>query len=107
MSGPRSAPATGRVGAGRSCPVELAMEHGDRPEVLLAQPFRERLRQGDRAVIAAGAAERDREPGLALADVGREHERQELAEIGEELLGHRLTEDEGPNLRRQTGQLAE
>ena len=61
--------------AGGSCPVELAVEDRDRPEVLLAQPGRELLGDDDRAVVAAGAADADRQPGLALGDVGREGER--------------------------------
>ncbi len=46
------------------------MEHRDRPEVALAQPGGQLLDHHDRAVVAPGAADGDREPVLALLDVG-------------------------------------
>src|SRR5947209_1739432 len=83
------------------------MEDGDRPEVLLAEPRRELLGQRDRAVVAAGAAHRDREARLALAEVSGQGEREELVEVAEELPGDRLVEDERANLLREARQGAE
>ena len=57
-------------GAG-SCPLELPVEDRDRADVPLAHPGGELLGDDDRAVEAAGAADRDRQAGLALGDVGR------------------------------------
>ncbi len=54
--------------------LELAMEDGHGAEVLLAQPGGELLGDRDRAMEPARATDPDREPGLALADVGRDDE---------------------------------
>ena len=64
------------------------------PKSLLAQPGGQLLGDDDRAVVAAGAADRDRQPGLALADVGRDREVEELVQERQEALGDRLAEDE-------------
>ena len=64
--------------------VELAVEDRDRARVALAQPGGELLGDDDAAVVAAGAADRDRQPGLALVDVGRDREVEELLEEVEE-----------------------
>ena len=69
------------------------MEDRDRAEVLLAQPGGERLADGDRAVEAAGAADGDGQPGLALPDVGRDGEVEELLQEGQEALGDGLAQD--------------
>ena len=74
--------------------LQLAVEDRDRPEVLLAEPGRELLGEDDRAVVAARAAEGDRQAGLALADVGRHAQVEEVVEVVEELLGDGLAEDE-------------
>ena len=55
-----------------SCPLELAVEDLDRLVAALAEPARELLGEDDRAVAAAGAADADREPALALGREGRD-----------------------------------
>src|SRR6476646_8742772 len=87
--------------------LELPVEHRDRPVVLFAEPARQLLGERDRAVVAAGAAERDREPRLALADVGRQREVEELMEVLEELAGDGLAKDVVADRLGQARQLAE
>src|SRR5689334_22568209 len=53
---------------------ELAVEHLDRLVALLAQPPCELLREHDRPVPPAGAADADRESALALVPEGRDAE---------------------------------
>ena len=57
----------------------------------------------DRTVPAAGAADRDREAGLALLDVGRDEQVEQFVEPGEEALGDRLAEHVLADLGRQPG----
>ena len=85
-------------------PVELPVEDRDRAEVLVAQPAGELLGDDDRAVIAAGAADRDGQARLALGDVGRDRELEELDEEVEEACRDRLAEHEGPDLVGQPGE---
>src|SRR5436190_218121 len=79
------------------------MEDRDRAVVLLAQPPGDLLGHDDRPVKAAGAADGDGQPGLPLADICRDGERQELLEVVQEASRHRLREDEGPDRVGQTG----
>ena len=58
-------------------------------------------------MVAAGAAEGDREPRLALADVGRQRELEVLVEVLEEAPGDRLGEDVVAYSVCQARQLAE
>ena len=99
----------GSAGAGRSRPVELAME--DRRPARSPRSrshVGELLGDGDRAVVAAGAADRDRQPGLALADVGRDGERRgSRAGSSRNSLGDRLAEDEVADRLGQARQLAQ
>src|SRR5206468_9829190 len=87
--------------------VQLAMEHGHGPEIPFAEPARQLLGERDRAVVAAGAAERDRQAGLPFADVGRDREGQEVLDVLQEVLGGGLLEDEHPDCLGQARQLAE
>src|SRR3954447_3577449 len=68
------------------------MEDADRAEVLLAQPRGERFGDRDGPVIAAGAADRDREPGLPLAHVGGDGDGQVALQDVEELARDRLAQ---------------
>src|SRR3954469_17484057 len=79
------------------------MEHGDRPEPTLAEPRRELLGHDDRAVKPARTADRNREPALALRDVGRDGELEKAAQRIEELGRERLVEDIGADRVRQPG----
>src|SRR3954464_4969520 len=81
------------VASPASLPVELAVEDGNRPEAALAEPRRELLGDDDRAVVAAGATDGDRQPRLALGDVGRDGEVEKAVEGVEELARDRLVED--------------
>ncbi len=63
---------------------------------------RERLGDDDRAVEAAGAADGDGQPGLALPDVGRDGEAEEFLEEGQEALGHGLAKDVLPHRLKQS-----
>ena len=88
-----------------SRPVELAVEDRDRAEVLLAQPGRELLGDDDRAVEAAGAA--DRRSSAASCPrrcrPGPRTSRKSWRNV-EEPLRDRLVEDERPDLVGQAGQ---
>ena len=77
---------------------QLAVEHRHGAGVLLAEPRRELLGEDDAAVVAAGAADGDREPGLALGDVGRDRELEELLQQVQEPLRDRLVEHVGADL---------
>ena len=77
------------------------------PKSWFAQPARQLLGDDDRAVVAAGAADGDRQPRLALGDVGRDREVEELVEELEEAAGDGLVEDERADLVGQPGQRAE
>src|SRR6266540_4093791 len=90
-----------------SLPVELAVEDGNRPEVPFAEPRGEVLGEDDRAVVAAGAADRDRQSGLALFDVGRQGVLEELVDRRQEAPGEGLVQDVGPNGLGQARQVAE
>ena len=65
-------------------PLELAMEDRDRPELVLPEPRRELLGEDDRAVVAAGAADGDRQPRPAVLGVGRDGKLQQLLDELEE-----------------------
>ena len=93
-------------GAG-SCPLQLAVEDRDRPEPALAQPGRQLLGDDDRAVVAAGAADGDRQARLALRDVGRDREVEEVLQEREEAARDGLAEDELADGLGQAGQLAQ
>src|SRR5262245_37587469 len=61
--------------------LQLPVEDRDGSVVRLPEPARQLLGERDRAVVAAGAPESDREPRLALADVGRQRELEVLVEV--------------------------
>ena len=76
--------------------------HG--PEVPLAQPRRELLGDHDRAMEAAGAPDRDREPRLALVDVGRDEQVEDGRGAGRgTVAGDRLAEDVLADVLGQAG----
>src|SRR5688572_19068444 len=79
------------------------MEDRHRARVLLAEPTREHLGEHDAAVIAAGAADPDRQPRLALRDVRGDGEFEEAPQEVEELARDRLIEDVGTYLVGQAG----
>src|SRR4051794_18483034 len=83
------------------------MEDGDGAEILLAEPRGELLGDDDRAVIATRATDPDGQPGLALRDVRRDRERQELLEELEEPRRDGLAEDECADLVGESGQWAQ
>src|SRR5258706_1979488 len=74
--------------------LELPMEHGDRPMAPGLEASRELLGDDDRAVIAAGAADPDREPALAVGLHRRDRELEEVLDELQELVGPGLIEDE-------------
>jgi hypothetical protein len=80
------------------------VEDGHGPGVLAAEPLGEELGDHDAPVIAAGAADCDREPRLALLDVRRDREVEELLEEVEEAAGHRLAQDVVADLLGHAGE---
>src|SRR5438093_2611979 len=79
-------------------PIEIAMQDRRREAALLeerAQLFDE----GDRAVPAAGAADRHGQVRLALSLVARQQELEQLAQASQELLAFLPREDELPHPR--------
>ena len=109
---PHGARLTGHGLASR--PLQLAMEDLDGLVAALAQPAGQLLGEHDRAVAAAGAADPDRQPALALGREGRDGELEQVVDLVQVLEGARLGEDEladrlasGPSARaapaRSTG----
>ena len=81
---------------------------GDDGEARRAQARRDALRGGDRAVLAAGAADGDGDIGLELVDVARQGRRQQVGVAVDEGGGAVLAEDvvgHGRVLPRQVAQL--
>ena len=66
---------------------------GDDGEARRAQARRDALRGGDRAVLAAGAADGDGDIGLELVDVARQGRRQQVGVAVDEGGGAVLAED--------------
>ena len=87
----------GRAPDGRPTPARRAR----------SQPGGELLGDDDRAVVAAGAADGDRQAGLALRLVGRQREVEEVVEERDEPAGDRLVEHERAHRLREPGQLAQ
>ena len=69
------------------------MEEGDRLLAGGSQPAGQLLRQGDRAVVATGAAERHHQARLPFRAVPRQGQRQQLLDEVEEAPRGRLGED--------------
>ena len=67
------------------------------PKSRSAEPGRKLLADHDRAVEAAGAADRDREARLALVHVGRHEQVQQVSELVEERRRDRLAQDVLPD----------
>ena len=80
------------------------MEDGHRHVRQLTEAPRELLGQGDRAVEATRAAERDPQLILALGAIRRGGEGQELGDELEEPIRRRLLEDEVADLRLLAGE---
>ena len=86
--------------------VRAPVEDCDRTVVPLAQPRGELLGHDDGAVEATGAAQRDGQARLALADVGRHGEVEELLDHPEKATSHGLPEDVLADRVGQAGQPA-
>src|SRR5439155_23104764 len=86
---------------------ELAVEHLDRIVPLVAQPLGELLREHDRTVAAAGAADADREPALALVGEGGNAELEQLVDQVHVLARAGLGQHEFADRLGQAGQLAQ
>src|SRR5439155_22021383 len=92
--GPRSRTPGDPSATERSLALEVAMDDGRR----VAEPRKEPpelLREGDRPVTAAGAANRDGEVGLPFPPVAGQDELQEVLEAPEHLLALRMVQHEG------------
>ncbi len=74
------------------------MEDGHGPEVPVPEPGGQLLRHHDGSVPAAGAADGDRQPGLALLRVGRHQEVEQVLQPLQELARDRQAHDVGADL---------
>src|SRR5882757_3313307 len=84
-------------------PLDVAVDDGAGVALLLEEAG-DLIRDHHRAVLAAGAADGDRQVVAALLDVAGEQELEQVPDAGEEPLGRLLPEDVAPHPAVEAGE---